>query len=210
MKMSMEIKNKKNSIKFYNIIIFLVLTLLLICSCNPKKDILHIDDEIYIPEPVNQYAFDRESQVETLEPTEAHRPYPSDFKLQPDTEVVIGEKQFLTRINYIYNNIDLFKNSSIIVEGMYGWYKSWDETFEFPIVYRNGPGEYGDDQYSGFYLVNINQELYRLNDWIKVKGKPFMYDHVDSEGETQRFLFLVVESIEVLSLKDRKAEMVNN
>ena len=89
-------------------------------------------------------------------------------------------------------------------------YKSWDETFVFPIVYRNGPAEYGDDQYGGFYLVNINQDIYHLNDWIKVKGKPFIYEHTDSEGELQKFLFLVVENIDVLTLKERKAEMVNN
>ncbi len=161
-------------------------------------------------EPANKFAIDKETMVETQEPTKAHREYPADFKLSPDLEVVIGEKQYLTKINYIYNNIDKFANSSIIVEGMYGWYKSWDDTFEFPMVYRNGPGEYGDDQYGGFYMVNINQDAYHLNDWIRVKGKPFMYEHTDSESEVQKYLFLVVEQIEILPLKERKAEMVNN
>ena len=166
--------------------------------------------DVFMPEPANQFAMDKETEVETLEPTKAHREYPEDFKLAPDTEIVIGEKQFLTKINYIFNNIEKFENSSIIVEGMCGIYKSWDETFTFPIVYRNGPAEYGDDQYGGFYLVNINQDLYHLNDWIKVKGKPFIYEHTDSEGEVQKFLFLVAENVEVMTLKDRKAEMVNN
>ena len=198
--------------KIFRKIIFILclLNLLTIClSCSENV----IDGEsatIFSVEPANQFAADKETEVETIEPTKAHREYPADFKLFPDTEIVIGERQFLTKINYIFNNIELFANSSIVVEGMYGLYKSWDESFVFPMVYRNGPAEYGDDQYGGFYLVNINQDFYHLNDWIKVKGKPFIYEHTDSEGELQKFLFLVVESIDVLTLKDRKAEMVNN
>lgn len=189
--------------------IFALMTMVLY-SCNDSKDTVNETETIFMVEPANKYAIDKETEIETLEPTKAKREYPEDFVLNPDTEVAIGEKQFLTKINYIYNHIDKFANSSIIVEGMYGIYKSWDETFEFPMVYRNGPAEHGDDQYGGFYLVNINQEMYHLNDWIKVKGKPFIYEHTDSEGEVQKFLFLVVEQIDIMTLKDRKAEMVNN
>lgn len=197
-------------LKIFKIIILILLSATLFLSC--RTEIMHDVEatDVFMPEPANQFAMDKETEVETIEPTKAHREYPADFKLAPDTEVVIGEKQFLTKINYIFNNIEKFENSSIIVEGMYGIYKSWDETFTFPIVYRNGPAEYGDDQYGGFYLVNINQDLYHLNDWIKVKGKPFIYEHTDSEGEVQKFLFLVAENVEVMTLKDRKAEMVNN
>lgn len=197
-------------LKIFKTIILILLSAMLFSSC--RTEIMHDVEatDAFMPEPANQFAMDKETEVETLEPTKAHREYPADFKLAPDTEIVIGEKQFLTKINYIFNNIEKFENSSIIVEGMYGIYKSWDETFTFPIVYRNGPAEYGDDQYGGFYLVNINQDLYHLNDWIKVKGKPFIYEHTDSEGEVQKFLFLVAENVEVMTLKDRKAEMVNN
>ena len=123
---------------------------------------------------------------------------------------MIGEKQYLTKINYIYNNVDKFKDSTILVEGMYGLYTSWDETFKFPIVYRNGPSCHGDDQFGGFFLVNIDTNLFTVDDWIKVKGKPFMYEHTDSEGEIQKFLFLLVEEVKTLGVKERKAEMVNN
>ena len=187
------------------------LTTALLYSCNISENDEHTETTTtFMLEPANQFAVDKETEVETIEQTKAHREYPADFKLSADTEVVIGEKQFLTKINYIYNNVDKFVNSTIIVEGMYGWYKSWDETFEFPMVYRNGPAEYGDDQYGGFYLVNIDQTAYNLNDWIKVRGKPFMYEHIDTDGELQKFLFLLVEKADVLSLKERKAEMVNN
>lgn len=200
--------NIKRKVRVICIMILLVLGL---WSCKTTKSKTTSEkNDIFIPEPVNQFAFDKETEIETIEPTKAHREYTSDFKLNPDLEIVIGERQFLTKINYIYNNVALFENSNIIVEGMYGWYESWDKTFTFPMVYRNGPAEYGDDQYGGFYLVNINQEAYHIDDWIRVKGKPFMYEHTDSEGEVQRFLFLIVETAEVLSLRDRKAEMVNN
>lgn len=191
--------------------LFTILLLVILSTSCTSKVVSDLEESpTFMLEPANQFAVDKETMVETQEPTKAHREYPADFKLSPDLEVVIGEKQYLTKINYIYNNIDKFANSSIIVEGMYGWYKSWDDTFEFPMVYRNGPGEYGDDQYGGFYMVNINQDAYHLNDWIRVKGKPFMYEHTDSEGEVQKYLFLVVEQIEILPLKERKAEMVNN
>ena len=167
-------------------------------------------ETLYVVEPANQFAIDKETEVETAKPTEAHKPYPADFKLAPAAEVTIGEKDFLTRINYIYNHIDDFAASKIIVEGMYGLYTSWDKTFEFPIVYRNGPGDYGDDSFGGFYLVNIPLENFTIDDWIRVKGTPFMYEHTDSEGEVQKYLFLLVETYEILPVKDRKAEMVNN
>ncbi|MBO6120033.1 MAG: hypothetical protein J6P02_06155 [Lachnospiraceae bacterium] len=193
------------------IFIYMLFLVVMLSACEKQVETNDVSEStIFFVEPANQFAVDKETEIETIEPTKAHREYPSDFKLSADTEVVIGERQFLTKINYIYNNIEKFANSSIIIEGMYGIYKSWDETFEFPMVYRNGPALFGDDQYGGFYLVNINQGSYKLNDWIKVKGKPFIYEHTDSEGEIQKFLFLVVENIDVLTLKDRKAEMVND
>lgn len=196
--------------KFSKSLIFVISVVISLSLFACDKPVIEEETTIYIPEAANQFAIDKETEVETIEPTKAHREYPADFELKVDNEIVIGEKQFLTKINYIYNNIDKFKNSTIVVEGMYGWYESWDKTFEFPMVYRNGPAEYGDDQYSGFYLVNIDQSAHHIYDWIKVSGKPFMYEHTDSEGELQRFLFLLVEQIEVLPLKERKAEMVNN
>lgn len=168
------------------------------------------EETLYVPEAANQFALDKETEVETVEATKAHHIYPEGFKLAPSAEITIGEKDFLTRINYIYNHVDDFKDTDIIVEGMYGWYTSWDKTFEFPMVYRNGPSCCGDDQYGGFYLVNIDQTQYEIDDWIVVKGKPFMYEHKDSEGENQYFLFLLVTEINKLTTKERKAEMVNN
>lgn len=202
---------KNYNYKKISILFCLVLLLTsFLFSCN--SDIQSSEDTTlsYIPEAANQFAVDKETEVETNEPTKAHRNWPSNFKLAATPEIVIGEKQFLTKINHIYNNIDQYVESTIIVEGMYGRYTSWDGTFTYPMVYRNGPAEHGDDQYGGFCLVNINESQYSLNDWIKVAGKPFMYEHTDTEGEIQHFLFLQVEKIEVLGVKDRKPEMVND
>ena len=175
-------------------------------SCSNPSYIESGEVLLYIPEAANQYAYDKETEIETLEPTKAHRNWASNLNLNPNSEVVIGEKQFLTRIHYIYNNIDLFQNTNIVVEGMYGKYKSWDGTFESPMVYRNGPAEHGDDQYGGFFLTNIDESAYNINDWIKVLGKPYIYENIDSEGENQYFLCLNVEKIEVLSLKSRNGK----
>lgn len=195
-----------------NLIWVLIFTFMILMSCSHSDlNIENVDESsVYVPEPVNLYAIEKETEVETVEPTEAHRPYPTDFSMPAEKEVVIGEKQFLTKVNYIYNHIDKFAASHVIVEGMYGMYTSWDETFKFPMVYRNGPGNYGDDQYGGFYLVNVPMEALKIDDWVKVRGIPFMYDHTDSENEVHHYLFLLAESVEVLDTKNRKAEMVND
>lgn len=183
---------------------------IILFSCLSLKEEVVVKETYRVPEAANQFALDKETETSTVEETKAHHIYPVDFKMTVDKEVSIGEKNFLTRINYIYNNIDSFANSTIVVEGMYGIYTSWDGTFEFPMVYRNGPGCCGDDQYGGFYMVNIPQEQFELNDWIEVKGTPFLYEHKDSENEVTNYLFLLVSSIEKRPTKDRKAEMVNN
>ena len=192
------------------ILLYFIVSLMLVACGRNSNFVVDETNEAFVPPAANQFAIDKESEEETIEPTLAHRPYPSDFTMPVGGEVTIGEKQFLTRINYIYNNIEKYENTKIIVEGMYGQYTSWDGTFTFPMVYRNGPAEYGDDQYGGFYLVNVPTEYLNIDDWIKVKGTPFMYEHTDSEGEVQKYLFLLAETCEVLPTKERKAEMVND
>ena len=200
---------RKQLLKITTTICFVMCLILASCK-NSTNVALTESNGDFVPPAANQFAVDKENEEETIAPTLPHRPYPSDFTMPTSGEVTIGEKQFLTRINYIYNNIEKFEKTKIIVEGMYGEYTSWDGTFTFPMVYRNGPGEYGDDQYGGFYLVNVSNEYLNIDDWIKVKGTPFMYEHTDSEGEVQKYLFLLAETCEVLSTKERKAEMVND
>lgn len=192
-------------------VIFLILVMsFIVAACANKVSEVDESETYFVPEAANQFAMDKETETSAIEETKAHHIYPEDFTLPVSKELSIGEKQFLTRINYIKNHIDDFKDTTIIVEGMYGWYTSWDKTFEFPMVYRNGPGCCGDDQYGGFFLVNIDQTAYQIDDWIEVKGKPFIYEHTDSEGELQKYLFLLVEEVKVKSVKERRAEMVND
>lgn len=203
--------SKKFSI--YNLIVLIILVMVSFCACESTfvLDTYETDEYgIYIPVAGNEYAAINETTAETNEPTEAHHKYNESYVLKPESEIVIGEKEFLTKINYIYNHIDLFTKSKIVVEGMYAIYDSWDGTFEYPMVYRNGPSCHGDDQYAGFFMINLPESSLMTDDWVKVEGTPFMYEHTDSEGEVQKFLFLIVSKIEKLSLKDRKQEMVNN
>lgn len=196
------------------IITSFMLILAILSSCNTfNEPIVESSINYPIPEAANAYAIEKETEIETIAPTEEHKPY-MPYTMRPAREIYIGESQFMTRVNYIYNHVDDFKESKIIVEGMYGLYYSWDETFVAHLVYRNGPGDYGDDKFIGFYLEegyeeSLSAELH-LNDWIRVKGTPYMKEHTDSDGEMENYMFLKVESIEVLPTRDRRAEMVND
>lgn len=192
-------------------ILLLIVVILFLSSCSSSLYIEETEAEtkIYIPTPANEYSLKKISEKETIEETKAHHIY-EEIKIPAMNELVIGEKQFLTRINYIKNHIDEFTNTEIVVEGMYGKYTSWDNTLTLPMVYRNGPSCCGDDQNGGFYLVNIDETLYKLDDWIVVKGKPYIYEHEDSEGEKTNYLFLLVEDVKVLDTKHRGQEMVND
>lgn len=185
--------------------IALIFAAIILSSCEMKIEKM----DAYIPEPANQFAVDKQTETSKIEETKAHHVY-KEIDLPAKSEIVIGNTEFLTKINHIKNHIDDYKDSVVVIEGMYGLYTSWDKTFELPMVYRNGPGCCGDDQYDGFFLVNIDQSQYEIDDWIRVSGVPYMYDHVDSEGEVQKFPYILTQNIEVLPLKDRKAEMVND
>ena len=188
-----------------------IILLMLFTACNRLSDSADTSEsDFYVPEAANAYAIENETEIETIEPTEEHKPLDENYIIRPVREVVIGEHQFITRINFIYNHIDDFLESNIVIEGMYGVYYSWDETFISPMVYRNGPGDYGDDSFSGFYIEENPEYDLHLNDWIRVRGTPYMHEHIDSDGETQKYMFLKVKSLDVLSTRERKAEMVND
>lgn len=107
----------------------------------------------------------------------------------------IGEKMFFTQINDIYYNFDDYKDTTIIVEGMY------TNGASNPAVYRFGPGCCGNDGAGGFRLY-YNRALPTENDWIKVAGTPEL---VLSELGFD-ILYLNVTSLEIK--KERGAEFV--
>lgn len=103
----------------------------------------------------------------------------------------IGEKMFLTQISDMYCNFDRYKDKTIIVEGMYAQFYSWDGSETAPVVYRNGPGCCGNDGWGGF-LLKYDGEFPNENDWIRVTGHPELV----TEGYYTN-LYLNVASLEV-------------
>lgn len=104
----------------------------------------------------------------------------------------ISEKMFLTQINDIYNNFDLYKDKTVIVEGIYEEFVSGDETETVPVVFRYGPGCCGNDGWGGF-LLHYDGEFPPVDSWVRVTGTPEL---VTSEaGYTD--LYLIVGSLVV-------------
>ena len=112
----------------------------------------------------------------------------------------IGEKMFLTQINDMYFNFDNYKDKTLIVEGMYALFYSWDGGKTAPVVYRNGPGCCGNDGWGGF-MLKYDGEYPNENDWIRVTGTPELVE----EGYYLN-LYLNVTSLEVKT--ERGAEFV--
>lgn len=112
----------------------------------------------------------------------------------------IGERMFITQINDIFYNFDEYKDKTIIVEGMFTMFYSYDGTKKAPGVYRNGPGCCQNDGWAGF-LLKYDGELPEGNEWIKVKGTP----EIVKEGN-YLCLYLNVISLEVRD--ERGAEFV--
>lgn len=110
----------------------------------------------------------------------------------------ISEKMFLTQINDIYNNFDLYKDKTVIVEGIYAEFISGDETETAPVVFRYGPGCCGNDGWGGF-LLHYDGEFPAEDSWIRVTGTPEL---VTSEaGFTDLYL-----NVNSLVVKEERGE----
>lgn len=154
------------------------------------------------------------TEEEKVEETSAEHPYPT-YNFPSSKVINIGNDKFLTQINTIRKNIDKYEEATITLEGLYGKYISHDNSLTQYMVYRNGPGCCGNDDYDGFLLINIENaytdpEPLRLNDWIRVTGTPFMYEHKNNLNEEEKYLFLIATSIKKMDLKTRGPEMVND
>ena len=116
---------------------------------------------------VGKADFEEPSSSET---TEIQMPVASDSLEEDDKSsdsdiLEIGEKMFLTQINDIYFNFDDYKDKTIVVEGIYALFYSWDGNETTPVVYRNGPGCCGNDGWGGF-LLKYDGNFPNENDWI--------------------------------------------
>lgn len=188
-----------------NIIIFLIILTTTSCNITPKKQ---KEKELEIGIPANDFAINKEESKIIVE-ERLDRTF-EDLPIDEEDIVEIEEKQFLTKINNIKNKIDEYKNKLIVVEGMFATYSSWDESFKGNLVYRNGPNDFNNDIWGGFFLNDIKGSQVKIDDWIRVVGKPYIYTTKDTEGETYEYLFLDVQDITVLDENERGLELVNN
>lgn len=152
----------------------------------PKSDSFSVAEETPAPVPKGD-----SSSAPVTEP-------PSETGEGDNLE--IGEKMFLTQINDMYYNFDDYKDKTIIVEGMYARFYTWDGSGTTPVVYRNGPGCCGNDGWGGF-LLKYDGEYPNENDWIRVTGTPELV-----EDGSYLNLYLNVTSLEIKT--ERGAEFV--
>lgn len=118
-----------------------------------------------------------------------------------DDILVINERIYLTQINDINLNFDIYKDKTIVVEGMFTLGYNQKDDKDIPMVYRRAPGCCGDDGWGGFFL-KFKGKLPKDNDWIRVTGKPELVNNGYFDD-----LYLNVTNIEVLD--KRGAEFVD-
>lgn len=189
-------------------IIFIILIIATIHSCSlPKKK--HAENELILGVPANDFAINK-SKTEDIIVEERQDRIFEDLPID-DTEIVlIEEKTYLTKIANIKAKIDEYKDKTIVVEGMYATYSSWDDTFKASLVYRNGPNDFNNDIWGGFFLNDLKGQDLKIDDWIRVIGKPYVFTTKDSEGIDYEYLYLDVQEIQILPEKERGIELVNN
>lgn len=199
----------KNILKKNKNFIYLIIVLNVLCSCkisnlnNQNK----LENKLIIPTPKNQYIIDKQLSNSVLE-RRTERKY-ENLPTPYSNVVVIDDAFYLTKIDNIKKKIKEYESKLVVVEGMFGKYYSWDESFKGNIVYKNGPNEYYNDIWGGFFLNDLKNENIEIDDYITVTGHPYIYKTTDSEGTEYEYLFLDVVSIEK-NLKNRGSEYVNN
>lgn len=190
-------------------LIFIIILMLSSCS----KQNTNIIEETSIEETLSIMKAPNEGLIgknidEKVELVEKKNRIYEDLEVPTSNIIEIGEKNYLTRINNIKNKINLYKDKTIVVEGMFATFSSWDESFKGDLVYRSGPNDFLNDIWAGFFLDDLKNQDLKVDDWIKVKGKPYIYSVKDTEGTNYDYLFLAVESIE--KLENRGSEFVND
>ena len=190
-----------------------ILTIIIICiffvSCENKDEINieTVEETTYVPLAKNYYAIN-EVDDSIVEDVRGYRIY-NDLPT-PNSDITISEDWFLTQIDNIYRKIDEYADKTITVEGMFGHYKEWDGSFESYMVYRNGPNDYNNDIFGGFFINNLKGENISIDDWIQVVGKPYVERKLDSDGVEHKYLFLQVKNLQIMPENKRGAEFVVN
>ena len=183
-----------------------ILALLTACSISPKKQ---VENELSVAVPANDFAINKKKKETVIVEERVDRVF-DELPVDDGPVVQIDEKQYLTKIANIKTKIDEYKDKIIVVEGMYATYSSWDDSFSGSLVYRNGPNDFNNDIWGGFFLNDLKGQDVRIDDWIRVIGIPYVYTTTDTEGTEYEYLFLNVQELQILPEKERGIELVNN
>ena len=192
-------------------ILLLMSMLLLIQSCGANEQIIENienDETLTIPKAANYEISEKLLKNETEIEERTDRIY-QDMPIENTSIVEIDEKKFLTKIDNIKRKIDQYKDKTIVVEGMFATYSSWDDSFKANLVYRNGPNDFNNDIWAGFFLDDLKGQQIQIDDWIRVEGMPYIQKVKDTEGTEYEYLFLNVNNIAVLPNSRRGLEFVN-
>lgn len=192
----------------FKIIFVTILTMIFLSSCNEELIEFNENETFVIPKAANEEISEKllRNEIEIEERT--YRTF-EDLPLDERNVIEIDEKKFLTKIDNIKRKIDYYKNKTIVVEGMFATYTSWDDTFKGNLVYRNGPNDFNNDIWGGFFLDDLRGNEIQIDDWIKVEGTPYIYETKDSEGTEYEYLFLKVKDITIMPNHKRGLEFVN-
>lgn len=211
-----------------NLIIILNIILVILLSACGEQELAQGETygKTYIdaPIPANKKVIEAEEQDKILQETKESHNYDSSKINKDQNTIVIGEKLFLTQIDDIYNNYQRYEDKTVVVEGMLGNFTEWDDSFSNAVVFRNGPGCCGNDGWGGFFLPDMEakkegdsviycykgEQDIELDDWIRVTGKPELYEGTDTEGTKKYYLFLAVDKIENFKDNHRGADYVPN
>lgn len=183
-----------------------MILVLISCSISVKKQ---VENELSIAIPANSFAIDNMKKENVIIEERADRVF-DDLPVDDGPVVLIDEKQYLTKIANIKSKIDEYKDKVIVVEGMYATYSSWDDSFKGSLIYRNGPNDFNNDIWGGFFLNDLKGQDVKIDDWIRVIGTPYIYTTSDTEGTEYDYLFLSVHEMQILPEKERGLELVNN
>lgn len=180
-------------VRIYTLVFFFLTSVEINCVGCGSPSVFEVDDNK--PQvPLVQIDEDDEFEWEVIDdPT-------SEVEVNEDPDILeIKEKMFIAQINDIFTNFDLYKDKTIIVEGMFTYFNTMDGG-QVPVVYRKGPGCCGNDGWGGF-LLRYDGELPNDNDWIRVVGRPVL----EQKGKYNA-LYLVVSDLQVK--EERGAEFV--
>lgn len=192
------------------IFFLIVISVIFIYGCKNKVETIsaYVEDNSVKPVAKNANAMIEKDDTKVFE-NRVDRIF-KDLPVDKSNNITIQESQFMTQIDNIKRNIDEYKNKKITVEGMLGYYEEWDGSFKSYLVYRNGPNDYNNDIFAGFFMSDINIDEMMIDDWIRVIGTPYIVENYDSENVLRKYLFIKVEKLQVLDNSERGLELVNN